>query len=76
MRFVTDILEHEKHDSMAHDFCCFSPLHQFNLHPSWRVIAGGESKEVAVQRQRELRVLEAVYPRASSIPERYNFPVF
>jgi hypothetical protein len=48
----------------------------FNLHPSWRVIAGGESKEVAVQRQRELRVLEAVYPRASSIPERYNFPVF
>jgi len=41
----------------------------FNLHPSWRVIAGGESKEVAVQRQRELRVLEAVYPRASSIPE-------
>jgi hypothetical protein len=43
----------------------------FNLHPSWRVVAGGESKEVAVQRQREVRVLEAVYPRPSSIPERY-----
>jgi len=41
----------------------------FNLHPSWRVVAGGESKEVAVQRQREVRVLEAVYPRPSSIPE-------
>jgi hypothetical protein len=46
-------------------------LYQFNLHPSWRVVAGGESKEVAVQRQREVRVLEAVYPRPSSIPERY-----
>ncbi|CAK9196485.1 unnamed protein product, partial [Sphagnum troendelagicum] len=41
----------------------------FNLHPSWRVVAGGESKEVALQRQREVRVLEAVYPRTSSIPE-------
>lgn len=34
-------------------------------------MAGGESKEVSVQRQRENRTLEAVYPRPSAIPERY-----
>lgn len=55
---------------VIYDWSCSFPFHQFNLHPSWRVVAGGESKEVALQRQREVRVLEAVYPRTSSIPER------
>ncbi|KAA8537543.1 hypothetical protein F0562_027151 [Nyssa sinensis] len=35
---------------------------------TWQVVAGEESKEVEVQNQREMRVLEAVYPRASAIP--------
>lgn len=34
-------------------------------------MAGGASQEVSVQRQRENRILEAVYPRPSAIPERY-----
>ncbi|XP_077246501.1 zinc finger C-x8-C-x5-C-x3-H type family protein [Tasmannia lanceolata] len=38
------------------------------LNPDWLVVAGEESKEVEVQNQRELRVLEAVYPRPSAIP--------
>ncbi|XP_043714997.1 zinc finger CCCH domain-containing protein 6-like [Telopea speciosissima] len=36
--------------------------------PSWQVVAGEESKEAEVQNQREMRVLEAVYPRPSAIP--------
>ncbi|KAG2689220.1 hypothetical protein I3843_09G128900 [Carya illinoinensis] len=35
---------------------------------SWQVVAGEESEESEVQSQREMRVLEAVYPRASAIP--------
>ncbi|KAF5475269.1 hypothetical protein F2P56_007092 [Juglans regia] len=35
---------------------------------SWQVVAGEESEESEVQSQREVRVLEAVYPRASAIP--------
>lgn len=38
------------------------------LNLDWQVVAGEESKEVETQSQRELRVLEAVYPRASAIP--------
>ncbi|XP_068645542.1 zinc finger CCCH domain-containing protein 6 isoform X2 [Aristolochia californica] len=38
------------------------------LSPSWQVVAGEESKEVEAQTQREVRVLEAVYPRPSAIP--------
>ncbi|XP_077231278.1 zinc finger CCCH domain-containing protein 6-like isoform X2 [Tasmannia lanceolata] len=38
------------------------------LNPEWLVVAGDESKEVEVQNQRQLRVLEAVYPRPSAIP--------
>lgn len=34
-------------------------------------MAGGASLETGVQKQRELRILEAVYPRPSSIPERF-----
>uniref|UniRef100_A0A5B6YIN0 Putative zinc finger CCCH domain-containing protein 6 n=1 Tax=Davidia involucrata TaxID=16924 RepID=A0A5B6YIN0_DAVIN len=41
---------------------------RFVLDFTWQVVAGEESKEVEVQNQRELRVLEAVYPRASAIP--------
>ncbi|XVF35989.1 hypothetical protein REPUB_Repub19eG0019500 [Reevesia pubescens] len=35
---------------------------------NWQVVAGEESKEVEIQNQREVRVLEAVYPRPSAIP--------
>lgn len=38
------------------------------LNPDWQVVAGEESKEAELQIQRELRVLEAVYPRLSAIP--------
>jgi hypothetical protein len=34
------------------------------------VVAGDESKEVEAQNERELRVLEAFYPGASSIPPK------
>ncbi|KAJ1421659.1 Zinc finger, CCCH-type [Sesbania bispinosa] len=38
------------------------------LNLAWQVVAGEESKEVEDQHQRERRVLEAIYPRISSIP--------
>ncbi|KAL1309345.1 hypothetical protein HN51_052045 [Arachis hypogaea] len=38
------------------------------LNLAWQVVAGEESKEVEDQCQREMRVLEAIYPRPSSIP--------
>ncbi|XP_068640098.1 zinc finger CCCH domain-containing protein 6-like isoform X2 [Aristolochia californica] len=38
------------------------------LNSAWQVVAGEESKEVEAQNQREMRVLEAVYPRPSAIP--------
>ncbi|KAJ4966845.1 hypothetical protein NE237_018694 [Protea cynaroides] len=41
---------------------------KFVLSPSWQVVAGEESKEAEVQDQREMRILEAVYPRPSAIP--------
>ncbi|GMI91310.1 hypothetical protein like AT1G19860 [Hibiscus trionum] len=42
--------------------------HRFILDFNWQVVAGEESKEVEIQNQREVRVLEAVYPRPSAIP--------
>ncbi|WKA10263.1 hypothetical protein VitviT2T_027843 [Vitis vinifera] len=41
---------------------------KFVLNFTWQVVAGEESNEVEVQKQREMRVLEAVYPRPSAIP--------
>ncbi|PIA57239.1 hypothetical protein AQUCO_00600167v1 [Aquilegia coerulea] len=41
---------------------------RFGLNPHWRVVSGEESKEAEVQKQREMRVLEAYYPRPSAIP--------
>ncbi|KAH1252288.1 hypothetical protein AAZX31_04G025100 [Glycine max] len=38
------------------------------LNVTWRVVSGEESKEAEDQCQREMRVLEAIYPRISSIP--------
>ncbi|KAL1533344.1 zinc finger CCCH domain-containing protein 6-like isoform X1 [Salvia divinorum] len=35
---------------------------------SWRIVAGEESREIETQDQREMRVLEAIYPRPSAIP--------
>lgn len=40
----------------------------FVLDTNWLVVAGEESKDMEVQKQREMRVLEAIYPRESSIP--------
>lgn len=40
----------------------------FVLDIQWRVAAGEESNDMEVQKQREMRVLEAIYPRESSIP--------
>lgn len=40
------------------------------LNLTWRVVVGEESQEVEVENQREMRVLEAVYPRASAIPPK------
>jgi hypothetical protein len=39
---------------------------------TWQVVAGEESKESEVENQREMRVLEAVYPRPSAIPPKYD----
>lgn len=36
----------------------------------WCVAAGEESEEAEAQKLREMRVLEAVYPRFSAIPPR------
>lgn len=47
---------------------------RFILEPSWRVVAGEESQEVEVQKQREMRVLEAIYPRPSAIPLNPSVP--
>lgn len=41
---------------------------KFLVNAAWRVVAGEESKEVEIQSQREMRVLEAIYPRPSAIP--------
>ncbi|CAK7346245.1 unnamed protein product [Dovyalis caffra] len=45
------------------------------LNLTWQVVSGEESKEMEVQNQREMRVLEAVYPRPSAIPPNPAFTV-
>ncbi|XP_019156129.1 PREDICTED: zinc finger CCCH domain-containing protein 6 [Ipomoea nil] len=47
---------------------------RFILEPNWRVVAGEESQDVEVQKQREMRVLEAIYPRPSAIPLNPSVP--
>ncbi|KAA0025695.1 hypothetical protein IC582_018490 [Cucumis melo] len=50
------------------------PLIKWNCPPKfvmschWRVTAGDESTEIKTQNFREMRLLEAIYPRASDIP--------
>ncbi|OIV94832.1 hypothetical protein TanjilG_22029 [Lupinus angustifolius] len=41
---------------------------QFTPDPEWRLAAGEHSREKVDQKHREMRVLEAVYPRLSAIP--------
>ncbi|GLT39226.1 hypothetical protein SLA2020_134320 [Shorea laevis] len=41
---------------------------KFVVNPNWQVVAGEESEEVEAEKLRESRVLEAVYPRLSSVP--------
>ncbi|KAE8716376.1 Mitochondrial [Hibiscus syriacus] len=43
---------------------------QFVLDLNWQVVARDESKEVEIQNLREVRMLEAVYPRLSAIPTK------
>ncbi|KAL4575505.1 hypothetical protein LXL04_022351 [Taraxacum kok-saghyz] len=48
---------------------------RFVVDPNWQVTAGEESKEVDLESQREMRVLEAVYPRPSAIPPNPASPI-
>lgn len=48
---------------------------RFLLNLNWQVVAGEESKEIDIQNQREMRVLEAVYPRPSAIPPNASVSV-
>ncbi|GMH06534.1 hypothetical protein Nepgr_008374 [Nepenthes gracilis] len=41
---------------------------KFILNNNWHVAAGEESKECEAQKQREISILEAIYPRPSAIP--------
>ncbi|GAV74353.1 hypothetical protein CFOL_v3_17833 [Cephalotus follicularis] len=41
---------------------------KFVICHSWHVAAGEESKEAESQKRRQMRVLEAIYPRSSAIP--------
>ncbi|XP_073021240.1 zinc finger CCCH domain-containing protein 6-like isoform X1 [Primulina eburnea] len=41
---------------------------RFEVKSEWAVVAGEESTEIEAENQREMRVLEAVYPRPSAIP--------
>ncbi|KAL5557916.1 hypothetical protein UlMin_034127 [Ulmus minor] len=41
---------------------------RFIMNIDWQVVAGEESQEAGLENQREMRVLEAVYPRPSAIP--------
>lgn len=45
-------------------------IKQLGLSYNWHVVAGEESEEAETQKNREMRVLEAVYPRMSDIPHR------
>jgi len=45
---------------------------RFVLDFTWQVVAGEESKDIEIQNQREMRVLEAIYPRPSAIPPKYD----
>ncbi|KAL9172753.1 hypothetical protein ABFS82_03G068300 [Erythranthe guttata] len=38
------------------------------VNAGWRVVAGDESNEMETQNEREMRVLEAIYPRSTAIP--------
>lgn len=42
---------------------------RFEVESAWRVVAGEESAEIETQNEREMRVLEAIYPRPSAIPK-------
>lgn len=41
---------------------------KFIVNPSWQVVAGEESQEVETQKDRQMKVFEAMYPRLSDVP--------
>ncbi|KAL3845302.1 hypothetical protein ACJIZ3_002705 [Penstemon smallii] len=45
---------------------------RFEVNSNWRVVAGEESAEAEAQNHRDMRVLEAIYPRPSAIPPKYG----
>lgn len=45
---------------------------QILLNLTWLVVAGEESQEIEDQNKREMRELEAIYPRISSIPPKFD----
>lgn len=47
-------------------------LLQFLFEANWQVVAGEESKQVEIENQRGMTVLEAVYPRPSAIPPKFD----
>lgn len=51
-------------------------MYQFVVDIAWQVVAGDESLEIETQNQREMRVLEAIYPRPSSIPPKCDTSLF
>ncbi|KAG5241113.1 zinc finger CCCH domain-containing protein [Salix suchowensis] len=48
----------------------------FVVNYDWRVTVGEESQESQAQKLREMRVLEAVYPRPSSVPPNIEEEIY
>lgn len=42
---------------------------EFSMDADWMVVAGDASKEVAAESERQKRSFEAIYPRASAVPD-------
>ncbi|KAE9450344.1 hypothetical protein C3L33_17774, partial [Rhododendron williamsianum] len=55
-------------------FCSLLVI-ELGLSYNWHVVAGEESEEAETQKHREMRVLEAVYPRMSDIPHSPSLPL-
>lgn len=62
------------HAKLHYDFSqnLLAQISQITMNIAWQVVAGEDSKEVEIQNQREMRVLEAVYPRLSAIPPKFD----
>ncbi|KAI8537031.1 hypothetical protein RHMOL_Rhmol10G0303400 [Rhododendron molle] len=68
----TDPLQEKPSDIAQIKWKCPPKL---GLSYNWHVVAGEESEEAETQKHREMRVLEAVYPRMSDIPHSPSLPM-